>query len=98
MEVETNGCGAAKSWLRPPYGIFFKASCDKHDVYYNKGGSEIDRLKADIFFFMFMIVDTWKIEKRPKRFYYQLWSFIYFIGVRYRGHEHFTYKNKTNKK
>lgn len=91
MSSKTNGCGASKSWFRPPYGIFFKASCNKHDIYYGLGGNEIDRLRADIFFLMYMIVDTWAINCRFKRFYYQFWAFLYFIGVRYRGWKHFNY-------
>jgi hypothetical protein len=91
-DLNTNGCGASKSWFRPPYGIFFKASCNNHDIGYEKGGTEEDRLRCDIDFLRDMIIDTWEIKNRIKRCYYQVWAGLYFLGVRYRGHKHFNYK------
>ncbi len=91
-DLKTNGCGADKSWFRPPYGIFFKASCNKHDIGYGLGGNESDRLRCDIMFLMYMIIDTWTIKNKIKRLYYQIWSGLYFLGVRFRGFKHFNYK------
>jgi len=50
VEDMSNGCGSQVwylRWLRPPHGKFFKTACNKHDVDYNVGGTEADRLKAD---------------------------------------------------
>lgn len=91
-DLKTNGCGADKSWFRPPYGIFFEASCNKHDLGYGKGGDEKRRLHCDTMFLKYMILDTWRIKNRLKRYYYQIWTHLYFWGVRYRGHKHFNYK------
>ena len=93
-DSKTNGCGADKSWFRPPYGIFFNASCNKHDLGYGAGGTEEDRLSEDIDFLKNMIIDTWEIKNRLKRGYYQIWAGLYFLGVRYQGHKHFKYINK----
>ncbi len=87
-----NGCGADKGWLRPPHGIFFKASCNKHDKGYEIGGSDETRLHCDIMFLKYMIIDTWKIDSDITRGYYQLWAMIYFLGVRFKGHKYFNYK------
>ena len=50
VEDMSNGCGSQVwylRWLIPPHGKFFKTACDKHDVDYNVGGTEKDRLEYD---------------------------------------------------
>lgn len=43
-----NGCGGKGGLVRPPHGVFFVTSCNHHDYGYWKGGSEVDRKRADI--------------------------------------------------
>ena len=92
MSEESNGCGANKSWFRPPYGIFFYSSCVKHDYGYGKGGTKKDRLYCDTLFLYYMILDTWRIKSTFKKLYYQSWAVLYFLGVRFKGYKYFNYK------
>lgn len=86
-----NGCGGEGSWIRPPYRIFFEASCNKHDKSYEEGGNAARRLECDTKFFAMMMKDTWK-KKGIKRLYYQCWAIIYYLGVRLGGKKYFNYK------
>lgn len=91
-QEEINGCGGKGSKIRPPYGVFFKASCNKHDEGYFMGGDKIRRMECDSRFFSAMLEDTMRIEKWYKRTYYQSWAFIYFFAVRLFGKKFFNYK------
>ena len=83
--METNGCGGKGSWIKPPYRKFFEASCNKHDLGYNKGGNDADRFECDAKFLVMMLKDTYRIGNCFKRVYYQLWAFIYYLSVRIFG-------------
>jgi len=94
---KTNWCWPQKAikilWreIKPPHRIFFKASCDKHDELYWKGGKEIDREMADRLFLYYMVEDVKRlpIYKRP---YYYIWAKIYYFAVRLGGKSSFNYK------
>ena len=92
--MEVNGCGGKGSWIRPPHGVFFEASCDKHDISYGLGGNEAKRFECDGKFFTMMIKDTFKIKWLFKRIYYQIWAFVYFMAVRIFGKKYFNYNHK----
>lgn len=87
-------CGAKGSCFHPPYSIFFNSSCKKHDEGYEKGGVEKDRLWCDCVFFFNLILDTWRIKNKFKRFYFKVWCFLYFLAVRTFGKKHFKYESK----
>lgn len=94
IELISNGCGAKASCLKPPHSIFFKASCDKHDIGYFQGGSEEDRLECDIKFLQAMLNDCSKVKNRISRYRYILWSYLYFAAVRTYGFQYFTYRHQ----
>ena len=85
----TNGCGGKGSFINPPQFIF-KASCNKHDELYNKGGNEYDRYVADQLFYQYM-----KEDVRDSEFYlhpyYSFWAWAYFKSVRIGGRKFFNY-------
>ena len=87
----TNGCGAEKGWIKPPYKEFFKSSCVIHDHNYNKGGDYIDRLKADQGFLRYLLRDCQKLEGF-QAWYFRKWAWIYYYGVRLFGKKHFNNK------
>ena len=86
-----NGCGAKASIIRPPHAIFFKSSCDLHDLSYVLGGTEEDRIKADCGFLKAMLQDCERIENSIKRKYYIAWAYLYFMAVRAFGWQYFDY-------
>ena len=88
----TNGCGSKGSIIKPPFAIFFKSSCDIHDVSYLQGGTEEDRVEADIGFFRYLLNDCNRISNRTKRYKYLIWCYLYFIAVRTFGHKYFSYR------
>lgn len=90
--METNGCGGKGSKIKPPYRAFFEASCNKHDMGYNKGSNDADRFECDAKFLVMMLKDTYRLKGWFKRVYYQIWAFIYFIAVRLFGKKYFKYK------
>jgi len=55
---EINYCGFGKSvFIRPPFWALQSASCKIHDDNYKKGGTEEDRLTADVGFLKHMLLD-----------------------------------------
>ena len=52
-----NGCGGKGSLIPVPDWLF-GASCDQHDFYYWRGGTEDDRRKADWQFYLAMREDA----------------------------------------
>jgi len=86
-----NGCGGDGSWIRLPYGKFFEASCNKHDISYGIGGDEARRFECDGKFLIMTLKDTFRIKGWFKRVYYQCWAVIYFLGVRVGGKKYFNY-------
>lgn len=92
---EINGCGGKGSRIRPPYRLFFKASCDKHDIGYDIGGDKIDRWYCDVSFYNAMRYDVKKAKPNYfQRQYFLIWCKIYFISVRLFGAKYFNFKNK----
>ena len=65
----TGECGAKGSIIVPPYAVFFKASCDLHDESYYIGGTEDDRITADIGFFKAMLKDCERLTGLQKTKY-----------------------------
>lgn len=86
-----NGCGGKGSWVRPPHGIFFKASCDHHDYGYWKGGGEVARMRCDKNLYKAMIEDCKSLPwYRWAR--YRPWCWAYYVAVRMCGAKYFNYK------
>lgn len=86
-----NGCGGKGGLINPPE-FLFKASCEQHDFYYWRGGTEDDRKKADDTFYKFMLEDVldsvwWK---RP---FYKSMAFLYYKSVRICGKKFFYYND-----
>lgn len=100
--IKTNGCGANSGVFKnfkPPYHLFFKASCNLHDEGYNKGGTERDRWYADNRFWLAMRLDIYKSVKNPfLRQYYFMWCRIYYIAVRLFGKKQFNYNGPLTSK
>lgn len=88
--MEVNGCGNKGAKIKVP-NFIFEASCNQHDVGYNKGGNEAKRFECDGKFFIMMVKDTFLVENYLKRIYYQSWAFVYFISVRIFGKKYFNY-------
>lgn len=78
---EANWCWAKGSFIRPPYWIFFKASCDIHDWGYKNWKDEKDRKEVDKWFLKYMLQDVRRLPfyKRPK---YYVWAHLYYYAVR----------------
>jgi len=87
----SNGCGGKGSFIPVPEFIFH-ASCDKHDVLYQIGGSEADRKRDDKTFYRYMKLDVANEKSYLKRKYYSLWAFAYYKAVRFFGSKYFNYK------
>ena len=88
-----NGCWAKGGWLKPPYAMFFEASCNIHDWSYEYGKNESDRKEADEGLLKYMKQDVKKIECTIKRIYYYSWCYLYYFALRIRGKSAF-YRNK----
>lgn len=86
-----NWCWPKWGWIIPPYAIFFKTSCDKHDDYYEKWGDSFDRWIADIYLLKFMWGDC-NLKPMYIRPYYYAWCWIYYIAVRVWGYKYFNYR------
>lgn len=90
--IQFNGCGGKSSAIKPPYALFFESSCLKHDYSYWIGGTEEDRITADIGFFKAMLKDCERLTGLQKTKYI-IWSHLYFIAVRTFGWKYFYYTN-----
>lgn len=84
-----NGCGGKGGWINPPE-FLFHASCNQHDFYYWRGGSESDRLKADNAFYEAMKIDVNRAVWY-KRAYYRMIAYVYYRSVRLVGKKYFNY-------
>ena len=79
--LETKSCGAGKSAFLIPQFIF-NTSCSKHDNYYSIGGGIIEKVKADTFFYAFMLDDISKGNYSFfRRFFYFKMATLYFVCV-----------------
>ena len=92
--IGVNGCGAKTSILKPPYAIFFEASCNYHDVGYSRGGTEEDRFYDDVGFLNALLKDCNKVPNKIKRMWYISWSYAYFLAVRLEGWKNYTYRHE----
>lgn len=83
---EINYCGFGKSiFLRPPYWSFHNASCKIHDDNYEKGGTRLDRLTADVGFLWRMCQDSNEQTEYKKKRAAVYSAIIYFLLVRLFG-------------
>lgn len=97
-EIICNGCGGKSGWLNPPE-FLFSASCNQHDFYYWRGGTEDDRLEADNAFYEAMLSDIQNYVVWYKRWSYKLIAYAYYKSVRLFGKKFFQYgtmKTKTD--
>lgn len=100
MKSDVNGCGADGGiWkgFKPPYHMFFKASCNRHDEGYATGGDKHRRWYCDVRFLIEMLYDI-RNRKRGwwQRNYYYLWARIYFLAVRLFAKNRFNYEKGNN--
>lgn len=92
---DINGCGGKGSKIRPPYSVFFKASCNKHDEGYCIGGTELDRWYIDNRFLLSMKYDIKRLNMMwVKERYYMCWAMLYYYAVRLFGKKYFNFKNQ----
>ena len=90
-----NGCGGKGGFIDPPE-FLFHASCNQHDFYYWRGGTEEDREKVDNAFYRYMQLDIANEDSRIKRIYYEVLAYLYYKAVRVFGKRYFSYgKQKT---
>ena len=96
----SNGCGGKGSKFKPPYRLFFEASCDIHDINYYIGITSKDRKDADKGLLKYMKRDVTRIFKwyNPKRYYYLIWCYLYYLTVRLFGGKNFNYTRVITKK
>jgi hypothetical protein len=92
-----NGCGREGWKIKPPYAIFYEASCNWHDFNYWKGGDEVDRLYYDKGFYKAMKRDVARLPWYNIPIY-SLWAWIYYRSVRFGGDDEksFHYGKKRN--
>ena len=97
-KLVSNGCGA-KKFIKPPEIKEFISSCDQHDYYYIRGGSLRDKVKADVLFFGYLMIDVAKIKNPFKMLTYAFIVRFYFLMVSIFGHFAFNYTKQplTNK-
>lgn len=88
-----NGCGGKGSWVKPPHGAFFKASCNHHDYGYWKGCTEEDRKICDKKFYHAMREDC-KTLPWYQKIRYRPWCWAYYNSVRMFGKKYFYYADK----
>ncbi len=89
-----NWCGGKWSFIRPPYKIFFIASCNKHDLWYYIGWDEKRRKECDIWFLQAMFRDAEK--KWILEFYYKSRALLFYIAVRIFWSKYFNYTWKND--
>lgn len=89
-KIITNGCGGKGMGLKPPQ-FFFNASCNHHDFYYWRGGTEEDRTIADIQFLDAMWKDTELADNIFGKLYNKTAALVYFSAVRLFGWHYFYY-------
>ena len=84
-----NGCGGKGGLIDPPEFIF-NSSCNQHDFYYWRGGSEDDRKNADDSFYNHMMD---KVKNTPwyKFYVYKALAWTYYKAVRISGKKFFEY-------
>jgi hypothetical protein len=84
-----NGCGGEGDFVRPPQ--FFPKACDDHDLAYDRGGSEKDRISADSLLF----AEANDAAAKAPWYKWPLLTFaapVYFLAVRAFGWRFFKYR------
>lgn len=66
---------------------FKKANADKHDIAYEIGGIERDRIRADTGFLRYLLIDS------EGNFLKALVAYIFYFSVRLFGRKHFNYSS-----
>lgn len=80
---EKNACGWR--WMpNPPYSHLYKNECAAHDKAYEAGGSEQDRMDADMDFHLGMIERMKRLPLHSQRIGFT-WACIYYLAVRLFG-------------
>ena len=96
-DIITNGCGGKGMGFKPPQ-FFFKASCNHHDFYYWRGGTEADRKHADSMFFLAMREDADRGNNIFAVTGNKLAAIFYYLAVRIGGRKYFSFgEMKTEK-
>jgi hypothetical protein len=92
-----NGCGCGSGilkYFKPPYHEFFKIECNAHDLAYDDGGSEIDRLHADRWLFKRMAERVMACEYTPLKTTWMICiSLLYYVSVRIFGGNYYNFKD-----
>ena len=88
-----NGCGP--SWMPRKiawlfFGWWYEASCDKHDVGYNKGGDEVRRFECDWKLLLAMLSDATRLKWYARLLAYPV-AILFFVLVRLFGWIYFNY-------
>lgn len=96
MELDwvVNWCWGKGSFIKPPYKIFFKASCNIHDLSYVIWGDEERRKECDLWFLGAMCRDA---EKTKFSRYYKARALLYFFAVRIFWKKYFNYNHYYDK-
>lgn len=92
-QPKTNGCGP--SWLGEwvpdgPDGHFL-CPCNRHDLDYYEGGSELDRWRADWYLFVRCVQNLSRVSWWVYPFGL-VWALLYFLAVLALGWTSFNYK------
>jgi len=94
-------CGSGwNEWIVPSrpfwcWWINIRPACKTHDIAYEKGGLESDRLEADLDFHNDIIniyKSSWLWQFKSFRYRADLTADTYFNAVRKWGEEHFNYE------
>lgn len=95
---DVNGCGPMTGifrFIKPPHYEFFHDECIKHDIKYNIGGDESDRLRADRDLFNGMVkhsIEYFTDYKIGSLVWFIILSYIYYLCIRGFGKKHFNLK------
>ena len=85
-----NGCGGGRLHKLVPQ-FRFRACCDQHDFNYWKGGTNLDRAKADWQFFTAMLMDADRLKEWRAWAHITL-AIVYYCAVRLFGWAYFNFR------
>lgn len=93
----SNGCGWKWIIIKPPYNIFFKASCHPHDYNYTRGWNLKAKNIADKGLLKYMKQDINDSDlKCPKKGLLLIWAYLYFLAVSIFWFVFFSFGKKKN--
>lgn len=79
--MKHRGCGVGKMIFLLPQFIF-RASCEKHDELYERGGGLREKLQADVWFYSYMLEDIAEYQSSAwKMMFYLFMATLYFLAV-----------------